>query len=253
MKYHYDKKKRKNQITYIVLIIFLILVLFTPMYSYFYDFLEKPFTSISVNTSQIDQKSENIFKTWFSKKKLVEENKRLKTENQILLVDNLRTEYLEKTLETIHKPSFSVDEYSFVIQKNNNGIITINGGSKQGREIGEMIISQDGSLIGIVSNVFDITSYVSLFSENKRESTGILFPQDVSIIMYGNGNALVADLQRDFDVAIGDLVYSQDVAGRVIGRVSHIDFDPRDPVKTIFISRIHALESLQIVGIIKNN
>ncbi|MGB0925524.1 MAG: hypothetical protein ACPGTS_02345, partial [Minisyncoccia bacterium] len=87
MRSHYNKKKRNKKITLIALIVFLLLVIFTPLYSYIYDVLEKPFSSASINTAHIQQKSANIFHTWFTKKKLVEENNRLKAENKLLQVD----------------------------------------------------------------------------------------------------------------------------------------------------------------------
>jgi cell shape-determining protein MreC len=247
------RQKRKKQMIYTAIVVFLLLALFTPFYHYIYDTLEKPFISAYKNTETLKQDSKNIFHTWFSKKKILEQNSELEKRIAILEVDNLRTEYLASLLEKeeILKKINDDAVYGFILKKNNDGVVTINKGNVDGIEKGNFIISYDGSLIGKIVDVFDYSSIVHLFVKNETEISAILFPQEISVILKGNGNAMFTELNRDVEVNVEDVVYAQEKPAYIIGVVSAIDFDPRDPVKRVYISPIHALSSLQQVGVLK--
>lgn len=253
MSYHYNRQKKKKRIIYFILSVFVFLALFTPFYSYIYDIFERPFKSAYLNTEELKKDSKNLFFTWFSKKKLIEENENLEKKNSTLNIDILRTEYLESLLEKATyiinlNPNISM---SSVIRKNNSGTIMILGGEDSFFSLEDAVINYDGTLIGEISSVFDKTSQVDLLIKNNKKTFGILFPQNISIEMNGNGNALVSELSRDIELEIGDIIYSQNEPGYIIGTVSAIDFDPRDPVKQVYISPMNSIQSLQEVGIIK--
>ncbi len=245
------KQKRKRQILYTIAIVFLLLAIFTPLYHILYDSLEKPFVSAYTNTETLKQDAKNIFHTWFSKKKIIEENAELERQIAILKIDNLRTEYLESLLEK-SKLLENIDDkiiHGFVLKKNNEGVITINIGKDKNISKEDFVLSYDGALMGKVAEVFDRSAFVHLFIKNGMETPAILFPQDISITLIGNGNAMTTELNRDVEVSIGDIVYAQENPGYIIGSVSAIDFDPRDPVKKVYIAPIHSITSLQEIGI----
>lgn len=247
------KMKRKRKIIYFMIGIFLFLAIFTPFYSYIYDLLEKPFISVYTNTAALKKNSKNLFYTWFSKKKLIEKNEELEKKIALLKVDVMRTEYLESVLEKnniIQTLDYKIISTS-ILRKNNSGMISILGGKDSDFLVGDNVIYNDGTIIGKISKVFDKTSQVSLFVKNNTKTSAILFPQDISIELMGNGNAMFAELNRDIDVNTDDVVYSQNNPGYIIGIVSHIDFDPRDPMKKVYISPIHPIQSLQNIGIKK--
>ena len=253
MSYRYDKEKKRKRIIYTSLVIFLIIAIFTPVYSFLYDVLEKPFTSAYQNTEDLKQNSNNFLSTWYTKKKLVEEVDILEKKIALLEVDNLRIKYLEDLLEK-DKTISSLDKevvMSSVLKKNSEGIITIVGGENLGFSEGGVVVNYDGSIIGAISEVFTKTSFVNLFTKDLVKTNGILFPQDISVEITGNGNALVSEVHRDVELSIGDLVYSQGQHDLIIGKVSAIDFDPRDPSKKVFIKPIHDVQSLQNIGVIK--
>jgi cell shape-determining protein MreC len=248
------KQKRRKQIMYTMFIVLILLAFFTSFYHSLYNFLEKPFVNIYKNTETLKQDSKNIFHTWFSKKKILEENEELKKQIAILEVDNLRAEYLASLLEKeeILKNIISGNTiYGFILKKNNDGVVTIDKGGIDNVSKDDFVLSYDGSLIGIVTDVFDYSSFVSLFTKNEMEVSAILFPQDISVNLKGNGNAMFTELNRDIEIKVGDIVYSQENPGYIIGLVSFVDFDPRDPVKKVYIAPIHNILSLQQIGILK--
>lgn len=253
MNYRYDKKKKKKRYIYFSTIVLVFLLIFTPFYSWLYDLLEKPFSVAYTNTAEIKKKSRNIFETWYSKKKLVEENDRLEKKIALLEVDNLRTQYLENLLEKnqsiaqIEKTAVS----SQILSKDASGNLLIVGGSKNHFAIGDYVMSDDGLLIGSIAKVFDTTSRVHSFSKNKVTTRGVLFPSETSIELVGNGNAITSSLNREVEVSVGDQVYSQDSLGSLIGVVTAVDFDPRNPVKKILINPIFSYDELQIITVIK--
>ncbi len=253
MRLNEKKRTRKKQITYSIVTVFFILIIFTPFYSYLYNFLEKPFISAYSNTEEMKNISKNIFHSWFSKKRIIDENNELKKKIAILEVDVLRTKYLESLLEKSNVLNNLNSEIisTSILHKNNSGVVTILGGKDSGFSVGDSVFYYDGTLIGNISSVFDKTSRVSLFIKNGMISNGILFPQNISITTTGNGNAMFAKLNRDIDISVGDVLYNEKLPGYIMGTVSNIDFDPRDPMKKVFISPIHSIRSLQQIGIKK--
>ena len=197
--------------------------------------------------------TKNIFHTWYSKKKLVEENNKLNQDLKKLEIDNLRLVYLESFLESntaLPKGDDSV-LYAKIIKKNNRGTLTINAGQKDDITVGDWAVNTDGTLLGFVDVVYDSSSEIALFNKSNIETQVILFPENVSLTTKGNGNALVSDVPREVNVEIGNIVYSQEKAGFIIGKVSVIDFDPRDPFKRVYVRPINSIQNLQDISIIK--
>lgn len=254
MSYLYNKKKKKKVYIYLALSLLFILALFTSFYSYLYDLLEKPFLSAYSNTEELKKDSQNLFQTIFYARKVIEENKELKNKIEKLEIDVMRTEYLESLFMESEKV-ISLDLniiFTSIVKKNGSGIITVLGGSDSSFSINDIVLGNDNVVIGRVVEVFDNTSQVNLFVKNEEPFTGVLFPYNISINTTGNGNALFAELSREIEVEIGDIVYSQGEPGYVVGVVSYVDFDPRDPVKKVYISPVHGIQSLQNVGVIKS-
>ncbi len=216
--------------------------------------LEKPFLNTYNNTEELKKDSKKLFKSIFYSGRILDENKALREKIEGLEVNTLRIKYLESLLKEnkniiLFNPNII---YTSIIKKNNNGVLTILGGSDSGFNIGDTVLSYDGTLLGEVADVFDLTSTINLFIKEGVETDGVLYIGGdlTSLNMIGKGDALFAELNREVNVNIGDIVYSQGEPGYVIGTVSYIDFDPRDPLKEVYISPIHGIQSLQRVGVI---
>ncbi len=244
------KKRRRKNMTYGLLSLLLFVALFTPLYRYIYDIFEGSFISTYHNTENIKDDSKNIFSAFFFHKHILEENEQLKKHIARLEAGILRTQYLEKLLEenkNIAEKKIGDMFQSSVIRKNNEGIITILGGKDVSLQKGDIVFSFDGSPVGIISQVFDTSSLVDLFVKNEVETQGVLFSQNISVDIVGNGNALVSEISRDVDVKEGDLVFSQSEPSLLLGIVSFVDFKPQDPSKKIYVAPLHGLETLQEV------
>ena len=251
MSFREKKEKKKKRMIFAFASFFLSVMIFTPFFRVLFSFLEKPFLSAYVHSAEIKNESENIFSAFFYAKKIKEENKQLKEKLALLEVDNLRTAYLASLLEKNNLLSTEkTSQTALVLKKNNEGAFTINKGEKDGVNKNDYVLSFDGSLVGEVSQVFAHSSRVNFFTKNNISLSAILFPENISLDLLGNGNALVVEINRDVAVEQGDLLFSQKKPEFMVGKVSAIDFDPRDPMKKIYISPLHSLSVLQEVKII---
>ncbi len=248
MSYHYTRKKRKTSILFFVGSIFLLLLLFTPALHWGYNFFEKAFMSASKNTLFIKEKIQEI--SFKSRAELLEENHALQKENKRLSVENLRITYLESFLnkESELQKENPDSLQAKIISKKYNKHFILDKGEKDGVILTQPVLSESGSLLGFVSEVFDASAKVTLLVAKKEGIQALLFPSEISLDLVGNGNALLGQLPRDVELSKGDLVYSQN-SGFLIGFVSYIDFDPRDPVKKIFVTSPESLQEIQFVQI----
>lgn len=250
MSYRYTRKKQKTPILFFVGLVFLLVLLFTPALRWGYELFEKAFVSASHNTLFVKQKAREI--SFKSRAELVQENRTLKKENERLRIDNSRMSHLE-SFETQDSQIEREDKKPFsakIISKKYNKHCIIDRGRDNGVFTGQPVLSENGSLLGFVSELFDMSAKVTLLTAKKQKVQGILFPRDITVDLIGNGNALVAELDRDVELEKGDLLYSQD-SGFIIGSIAHIDFDPRDPVKKIFVAPLESLQEVQLVHIRK--
>jgi cell shape-determining protein MreC len=114
--------------------------------------------------------------------------------------------------------------------------------------VDDIVVSETGVMIGYVSETYDISSRVVLYSKDGQDISGILYPHNLVLdaIGYGNGSLFIK-AQREIDAQVGDIFYSVQQPGRIIAIVRDIVFDPRDPFKRVYLSYPTNIRSIRNV------
>jgi|AntAceMinimDraft_6_1070360.scaffolds.fasta_scaffold06730_2 cell shape-determining protein MreC len=251
MSYRYDKEKKKKK-WYVVGIIILIISFFTPASAFLFDLVEKPFVEVSQTNSHTSKKIRTYFEAFFLRVKIVEENTELRKKVELLEINNLRTRYLEDQLSSLSlQEKTESDVIASIISHDGLGYsdtLLINRGYSDSVRVDDIVVSETGVMIGYVSETYDISSRVVLYSKDGQDISGILYPHNLVLdaIGYGNGSLFIK-AQREIDAQVGDIFYSVQQPGRIIAIVRDIVFDPRDPFKRVYLSYPTNIRSIRNV------
>ena len=235
----------------------MVLALFTPIYSWVFDLFEKPLAHTWENQGEVFTGAENFFQSLYGKKQILAENETLKNQIVRLEIDNLRTRYLSEELEKIQNISLVSTGIipAHILRQGTLGArdsLIIDQGMNSGVQPGDQVVAYENVLLGFVSEVYDTTARVTLYSHPEQEIHGVLFPHNVNLVAkgYGKGSFLI-ETPREIEAEAGDLFYSLKQPGQIVAMVRDVVFDPRDPFKQVYLSYPVNISEIQIVGIKK--
>ena len=278
-----NKKKRKIEARYILLIIIISIIILIAILSYSLKTNKKlnTFESIIKDTTVEIQKVvyypfknfKGMINDYKSLKNVLEENKILK--DKIEKIERVETENIElkKELEDMKKElkiDYALSNYDYlnatVVNRNaatwfNN--LTIDKGSHNGIKEGMVVINSTG-VIGKTTNVSTFSSDVKLItstdSNNKiaitivsgdKKITGIIDSYD-----YQKGVLDIEGISNTDKVSIGDLVYTSGLggvfpSGVLIGKVAEITTDVYDLSKKINVTPAAKFSDINYVTVFK--
>ena len=258
MSYRYDKARKNRRTWYTIASVLVILFLFTPVYSWLFDIAERPIARSWEQGNQTLADSQNFLQSFYGKKTILKRNQELAQENNRLAIDNLRTDYLAQELEKITNTQETLETPAVVASVINKGSLSsantwiINSGIDSGITVGDRVIAYDTSVIGTVTEVFDTTARITLYSAVGQSVNGILFPHNENLMAKGQGGGgFMIETPRSIEAAPGDVFYSQENPGYVIAIVQAIEFDARDPFKQVYLSYPTNVNQIQTVVIKK--
>ncbi|MCI5051162.1 MAG: hypothetical protein MRY57_02545 [Candidatus Pacebacteria bacterium] len=255
MSYRYDRNRKNKQLNYGIATILLILALFTPVYGMIFDWTENIIARSWKNKNDLYAETSNFFQSFVARGEILERNQELEREIERLEVDNIRTRYLSDQLEATVGLRETADlvapilEYGSLASYDN---MIIGRGESDGVSVGDQIIISDTVLIGYVSDVFNTTARVTLYSNADQSVTGILYPHNESLVAQGaGGSSFIIDSPREIEVVAGDILYALNQPGNIIAVVKDIEFDPRDPFKKVYLTYPVNIKQHTLVGIKK--
>ena len=259
MSYRYDKKKKSTKSWYFASIILVTLALFTPFYSWLFDAFEKPLVRSWENKQEFFDGTENFLTSFYGKTRILEKNKEIKQQIQRLEIDNLRTQFLANELEQIFAMQNIDPEITpaRIISHGKVGAldtVVLNQGLESGLDIGDEVTTHGYVSLGSISEVYDTSARVMLYSNTQNSRKDVLFPHDVVLTAHGYGNGtFIIESPREVEAAVGDVFYDLDESRSIIGIVQAIEFDPRDPFKKVYLSHPVSLAEVHLVGVKKQN
>ena len=204
MSYRYDKEKKRAQRTYLVGSVLLVLVFFTPFLVTVYDISERFIASSWQRIQENTEVRKGFLAYVGNKQSLIQENKLLQEKIAILEVDVLRTRYLESVLDSYELIKQEYQEQAGVITGEiiarypqvARDTIVINKGSDDGVQVGDRIVSLGNLAIGNVSEVFDHSSRVQLYTKNGVTTQASLYGSGEGINLIGAGSMYRASFPR---------------------------------------------------------
>ena len=192
-----------------------------------------------------------------TRRALVNENKALKEELSIREEEAARFFALESENEALRTithlvetegegmtarvlSSFSTSPY---------GTFLIGAGKNDGVSVGDLVMTQGGFVLGLVSDVDMHTATVeSLFAPGTETD---FLVRDIAFTAEGRGGGNTrADVPRDAAVAIGDAAAVPSFGGRPAGIVGHIESASSSATQTLFIRIPTNLSTLTFVYVI---
>lgn len=213
------------------------------------------------------QSSNNFFSSWIKRRDLLAENEKLKAELARLAVDSARFKSLEEENEVLKKELNFVEanEYRFVAAKIITGVsdplsrsVVINRGRKDGLDKGLAVISNEGIMVGKISEVQDDFAKVILLSDNKSRVAATIQNLDHTVGLvegqYGLSFAMT-NIPQNQEVKEGDLVVTSGLEGKIpknllLAKVESIKTVESEIFKTAILQPIIPLDSLSDVVVI---
>ena len=204
------------------------------------------------NRNAVAGGTQNIFQSWYGNTRLVQENTELNQENLDLELQLLRTDFLTQQSHLFQDISDYGQKTAVAIQNNNNTLI-INQGQEHGVAVGDLVYANGIVLVGRISDVYDVTSRVQLFTHPNQLRSVMLFPQNEILDLQGNGQGFILEVPREIQISVGDLLYDRSVYGAIIAIVQSVEFDPRDPFQQVYAHYPISEKNIYAVGIAKDN
>ena len=112
--------------------------------------------------------------------------------------------------------------------------IIIDAGSNQSITLGSAVSLPEGSILGVVSEVFSKRARVKLLSTSGQETNAVLERDNVPVILVGTGGGnFKLVLPRDLAVERGDMILSAGITSRLLAIVEEISLRPTEPFKEV--------------------
>jgi len=258
MSYLQDKKTRRKKIIYIVFFLIIFFILFYFRISIFNGLSyvgHKVFRPVLVAGNNISEKFGGISSYFASKKSLYLENENLKNkinENvarisgyDSTLAENL---YLK---DILGRTSEVMDmTLALILSKPNKSpydTLIIDAGLKQGLEVGDMVFAMGNVPIGGLSEVYESSSKVTLFSSPREKTQAVISMSNnkdifVELVGRGGGNFEIIILQG-LNLSVGDQAVLPSIRPYVLGTVETIISDPRESfTKALLVSPVNIQE-----------
>ncbi|MBM3261143.1 rod shape-determining protein MreC [Candidatus Kaiserbacteria bacterium] len=183
-------------------------------------------------------KESGIFRTRAS---LAAENEDLKArlatyESQALSFKALKEEnkQLAEMARLAHADSGLTVSVVSAFRSSPYGTFLIGAGADDGITIGSLVLTDDGFVIGHVTDVSTRTALVSEILGPSKKIDAIVAGSATVFTGSGGGNAR-AQVPRDIEVSVGDRITSQDTHARTIGVVGKIESSPADAYSTVYM------------------
>jgi cell shape-determining protein MreC len=107
-------------------------------------------------------------------------------------------------------------------------------GAREGISVGDLIVVSGDTIMGTISEVYNTTSKVKLFSTPGEITRVTIGASAISADAEGRGGGnFQAKLPRDVDVEEGDSVIMPGITQKLFGVVEKVVSNPTDPFKTI--------------------
>ena len=196
-----------------------------------------------------------FFEYFYTKNRLLNENKNLKAEIENLKLKNIELEAIKtEYLSLVDLKKDETDIFSKVVSKppfSPYDIFILDKGSSSGVNIGQDVYVGSSTYIGKISFVSPFSSEVSLFSIGGREKEVYIERTNTNLKIYGKGGMnFEAVVPKDLDIVLGDvLIYKSSPISSIIAKVYKIDETLQGSFKTIYMRLPISLSNIYFVNI----
>ena len=260
MNYRQDKVKKNSLLKIIATIIVLFFVIF--FYNTFFyglssafHYIARPIFSFSHSVGNSISNTRSYF---YSKKSLYKENEDLKM--KILEKDAILSNY-----NTILDENFKLKEdfgrknivgsmvLASVLSKPSHSVydtIIIDIGKNENIKKGDMVYAYASVPIGRVSDVYDTTAKVVLFSTSGEKTEVVVGGSDVQMSLIGRGGGnFEMIVPRDFELAEGTEVHLPSINPYVVAKSVKVISYAHDSIKKVLLTSPINIQNLKFVQV----
>jgi len=262
------KTKLKTLISITIVIILTIVFHFAGWLSPVENFLHslvKPGSELMYSIS-VSENSEDV-ELFSNNKKLIQAYKDLKTELLENKINLAELQLLQEENQELKKQLNFVESNKYlsvgvnVIGKNTEptgNTLIVDRGKKDNIELGNIVITEKGVLVGKITSVDDHFSIVRLINDNQSKIAGTIINQEKSIGLVEGGYGISVHMNfvpQNEILTVGDTVVTSGLEegiprGLLIGKIEAIEKEAYQPFQKAVISPFVNLEKIILASII---
>ena len=243
-----DKKqinRRKKVIKIIIILSIFAVLAFSGFFSLskkFLNFIGKPIWEAKEITLY---KTNDLSDLTKSKSSLLDENEKILQENLDLKIEMVdyqivkdENEKLKELLGVIKNPSSFVLA-SILVKPSHSPYDTliIDAGKRNGISEGFKVYVNGTVPIGIISEVYENTSMVELYSNPSKVTSGVIEGLDINVDIVGRGGGnFEMSIPFELTVSNGTMITLPGIESEVIAVVEEEISEPTDPVKKVILN-----------------
>ncbi len=134
------------------------------------------------------------------------------------------------------------------------GTIIIDKGADDSLQLGELVIAENGILVGAILRVYQHSSTVRLFSASGVETEVIIGIEGPPATLQGRGaGSFELVLPKEIMIPVGTPVFLPRVPDHALTVIEASKSDPADAFQTLFGSELSNMLVTRVVGIIKGS
>ncbi|MEK9185134.1 MAG: rod shape-determining protein MreC [Patescibacteria group bacterium] len=241
----------------IVAVIFLIHIIFPRFFFSLFNIISRP---IWKTENVVISESYGTAGYFMSKRLLLEENDRLKNDNESLKNENLKLNIIENEnneLKKILNRTINKDKtvIASVLQKPpsipyDNLIIDI--GENEGIIKGDKVVIDGNNILGEIEEVLEKTSKVRLYSTNGQKTDVEVGTSTIQAVAIGRGGGnFEVIVPRATKISIGEFVFLPGINQQIFGIIEDTVIDPAHGFVKVFFRSPYNISSIKWVEVIK--
>jgi len=197
-------------------------------------------------------------------KKIQERNSQLLQNNTKITIENIRLKEKISLFESLYKIKDNNSNRDIISAEitlkdplPNINIVKINKGIRDGIAINMPVLGETGTLVGMISSIYEKYSYVTLLNNKKTKIPIFLQNARKPGLLFSNGESLYIDfIERENKILIGDNVITSSlglsiIANIPIGRIYDVD-SKNDLFLSIEVEPFENYKNLNFVNILKD-
>jgi len=252
MSYLYDRKQKKARQAWTIVVILVVVIVILLSIGSVRKGLQSVFVRLGIPFMQGASYIEGD--AFVSRKALLRERDALKQEVETLKARDAEFTLLQQENESLKQqgenPTFIRAE---ILAKPSTSVydsLVVNKGSRDGVFVGTKVYASPTSILGTVSEVFETSSKIKLYSTPGEKTSVVVLGSNVTAEAVGRGGQnFELTFPRDVEIPVGSITVLPGMSSAIVGIVEQVLFDPRDPFQKVLLRSTTNVEHLLWVEI----
>lgn len=252
MSYLYDRKQKKARQAWTIVVVLVVVIVILLSIGSVRKGLQSVFARLGIPLMQGASYIEGD--AFVSRKALLRERDALKQEIETLKARDAEFTLLQQENESLKQqgenPTFIRAEILAKPSASVYDTLLVNKGSRDGVLVGKKVFATPTALLGTVSEVFETSSKITLYSTAGEKTPVVILGSNVTAEAIGRGGQnFELTFPRDVEIPVGSVAVLPGVSSAIIAMTEKVLFDPRDPFQKVLLRSTANIEHLLWVEI----